>query len=612
VGAFGEVQVMDWGLAKVLPRESSTPAGESTMGLNFATRALDSTHEDKSPTGVVGTPAYMAPEQARGAGEDIDKRADVFGLGGILCAMLTGKAPFSGRDRAEVMRKAAAGDLANAFSRLEASRADGELVQLARACLAAGKEDRPRDAGVVAARVNAYLASVQQRLRVAEVERAAAQVRAEEAAKSAAAERRARRVQLFLLVAVLLVLAAGIVGTTWGMLRAEKALVSESEQQEKTYLEKTLKRWQVFAQRKGEDERSRRIRAEGEFKVAVLRSRLGQIKEAIAGYLKGLNIQQKLVAEFPRVPEYRQDLAASHNNLGLLWAGQKQPEQAAEHHRRALDIKQKLAAEFLAVPGYRQDLAASHNNLGNLLAAQPQPEMAAEHDRKALDIQQNLAAGFPGVPEYQVDLGGGYCNLGLLLFRTSKASDCLPWFNKAITTLNRIHQQNQQAVLPRLYLRNSYLGRANAYDRLEKHAEAVKDWTRVIELSPPREQAGFRAQRANSGVRAGQVAEAVGDVAELTRSSTWAGGHWYCFACIYAVASSQSTGKKKEYADRAMELLLRAVQAGFKDTAHMTRDRDLDVLRQRDDFKKLLNSLAKPKEKKASAPHDAELSRAEG
>jgi hypothetical protein len=56
-------------------------------------------------------------------------------------------------------------------------------------------------------------------------------------------------------------------------------------------------------------------------------------------------------------------------------------------------------------------------------------------------------------------------------------------------------------------------------------------------------------------------------------------------------------GKKKEYADRAMEMLQRAVQAGYKDTAHMAKDNDLDALRQREDFKKLLESLAKAKGK---------------
>ncbi len=136
------------------------------------------------------------------------------------------------------------------------------------------------------------------------------------------------------------------------------------------------------------------------------------------------------------------------------------------------------------------------------------------------------------------------------------------------------------------------------YDLLEKHSEAVKDWNRAIEISPSREQTFFRTRRADSRIRAGQAAEAVAEVVELTKSGKWTAGQWYDFACIYALASGKSGDKKQEYADRAMELLHKAVKAGYKDAAHMAKDKDLDVLRGREDFKKLLESLAKEKEKK--------------
>ena len=176
VGSFGEVQVMDWGLAKVLPRggvvddqhAGKLPKGETII----ATARSGSADSDLSRAGsVLGTPSFMAPEQARGEIDRVDERADVFALGSILCEILSGQPAFTGRTSGEIQRKAAVGDLADAFARLDASGADAELIALARDCLAREPADRPRTAAIVSDRVTAYLAGVQERLRRSELER---------------------------------------------------------------------------------------------------------------------------------------------------------------------------------------------------------------------------------------------------------------------------------------------------------------------------------------------------------------------------------------------------------------------------------------------------------
>ncbi len=143
VGAFGEVQVMDWGLAKVLAEggiadeeqasRAHRPAGvEPTV---IRTARSGSVGSDTEAGSMLGTPAYMPPEQANGDVANLDRRADVFGLGAILCEILTGKPPYIGRSGEEVRRKAANGNLADALARLDACEADSELVALTTACL---------------------------------------------------------------------------------------------------------------------------------------------------------------------------------------------------------------------------------------------------------------------------------------------------------------------------------------------------------------------------------------------------------------------------------------------------------------------------------------------
>jgi serine/threonine-protein kinase len=190
VGAFGEVQVMDWGLAKVLVRTGDNEAAAAPAGGPTTAPSSEETVESGFATlegQAMGTLAYMPPEQARGELKRVDERSDVFGLGAILCKILTGQPPFTGKDNLEVWAKARTCDHAEALSRLDGCGADARLVSLAKACLAAEPDDRPRNAGAVAEEVKAYQAGVQERLRAAERERSAAQARAKEARKTLAA-----------------------------------------------------------------------------------------------------------------------------------------------------------------------------------------------------------------------------------------------------------------------------------------------------------------------------------------------------------------------------------------------------------------------------------------
>ena len=212
VGSFGEVQVMDWGLAKVLPRGgvvADAKAGKEKPPETLIATARSGSNTDLSRAGsVLGTPSYMAPEQARGETDLINERADVFALGSILCEILTGSPFFTGRSSGEIVRKAAKGDTAEALTRLDGCGADAELVALARDCLAVEQEDRPHDANIVSDRITAYLAGVQERLQAAERDRAVAVARAVE-------ERKRRRLAVALAGSVLLLFAAIGCGWAW-------------------------------------------------------------------------------------------------------------------------------------------------------------------------------------------------------------------------------------------------------------------------------------------------------------------------------------------------------------------------------------------------------------
>jgi serine/threonine-protein kinase len=163
------------------PYEETVAAAAVTEQPTIGTGADDAGRLTQAGT-VLGTPAYMPPEQARGQVEALDERCDVFGLGAILCVILTGAPPYRGPSPTS-LRSARQGDLADAHARLDACGADGQLVALCRQCLAADPAARLPHAGEVAGRVTAYLASVQERLEQVRVQQAAAEVRAIEERK---------------------------------------------------------------------------------------------------------------------------------------------------------------------------------------------------------------------------------------------------------------------------------------------------------------------------------------------------------------------------------------------------------------------------------------------
>jgi formylglycine-generating enzyme required for sulfatase activity len=212
VGTFGEVQVMDWGLAKVLAQPAATVGSqESVTTDSFQDRRLGHFFGGTVAGGKIGTAPYMPPEQARGQLDQMDRRSDVFGLGAILCFILTGKPAFLGHDAAEMAKR---GDISETYVRLDASGADSELICLAKHCLAAEPSQRPQDANAVAAEIGQYQELVRERLRLAEIEKGQAEVRVAEERKRFAVERQKRQRTVALAAAVLL-LVVGAGGGIW-------------------------------------------------------------------------------------------------------------------------------------------------------------------------------------------------------------------------------------------------------------------------------------------------------------------------------------------------------------------------------------------------------------
>ncbi|MEE8106364.1 MAG: tetratricopeptide repeat protein [Planctomycetota bacterium] len=198
IGAFGEVQVVDWGFAKVLARggiaDERRPRQEETVVATVRSNAEGSASIAGS---VMGTPRYMSPEQALGHVDELDARSDVFSLGAVLCEILTGAPPYRDDD---AMLAAAQARLGDAFERLDACGANETLVKLCRDCLGHLPRERPSSARALAEVVTAYLTESETRAHRAQLaavdqneQAVRAKARAEQARATAAEQTRRRR-----------------------------------------------------------------------------------------------------------------------------------------------------------------------------------------------------------------------------------------------------------------------------------------------------------------------------------------------------------------------------------------------------------------------------------
>jgi serine/threonine-protein kinase len=450
LGEFGETLVVDWGLAKALRQPAVESIGEVRPPVPGA--------GDGGETAVgqaVGTPAFMSPEQAAGAWDELGPAADIFSLGAVLYTILTGRPPYQGGHVATVLEKARRCDFA--------PPRPGVPRALAAVCLKAMTKtptDRYATAKALAADVERWLADepvaayrepAGARLRrwvrrhaklvtgigvalaagVAALgllawqrEQARAAVAAEQAQtakeRDATAAERDRAVKARARTREALDAAvSGITDITHDS-RATKKVLSDEQ---KTFLRNVLGYYEEFAAEPGEDREGRERLAHAHRRLGAIRFQLDQPAEGTAVFRRAVELYAGLAADFPAVPEYRGHLASCHDYLGLMLDNAGRWADAEAARRASLAVSEKLAADFPAEPRYRRYLALSQDNLSTVLFAQGKLTEAVAAQRAALAQLEKLAADFPAEPDYRRDLASSQDGLGTLLAAQEKQTE---------------------------------------------------------------------------------------------------------------------------------------------------------------------------------------------
>ncbi len=368
VGRFGEVYVMDWGLARVRdhverhdvriqaetkPNSEHTPAAQSME--RVATDRREASHVDTEDAlhtmdgDVVGTPSYMAPEQARGQIAALDERTDVYAVGAMLYRLIAGQAPYTTRGEAvsavEIWRRVLAGPPAE----LEAiaPTAPPELVAIATKAMQREPAARYPDVEALSEDLRAFLEG-----RV---------VHAFETGAFAEAKKWVRRNRPLAgaVAAGLLALLAGLVFSLIFADRAQKsAALAEVRRQESDANAALASERRVEADQSAKLAEERSIAADASATAARREAKIASevnsflnddLLSAMAPEHQGVDVKVRTVldlaafrltgrfADEPAVESaLRTTIAKSYSRLG-------KSEEALKHFRRALELRTKSA-----------------------------------------------------------------------------------------------------------------------------------------------------------------------------------------------------------------------------------------------------------------------------
>jgi tetratricopeptide (TPR) repeat protein len=265
--------------------------------------------------------------------------------------------------------------------------------------------------------------------------------------------------------------------------------------------------------------------------------------------------------------------------------------EAEAAYRSAVYLEEKWSAKF---PDLRTNLGGYYGNVGRLHFYQGRWSDAEAAVQRAISEYEKRAAESGG------SLCGCYSYFGHIIRDQGKAEASLAWYDKALRTGESVLAREPRVV--RGNLRDAHQGRAEALTRLSRHAEAVKDWDRAIELDDGPRRPRFRLRRAECLARTGDTTGAAADAAKAIAEADALAADANAkpdalFECAGAFALASAAGsddamKAEAHAARAVGLLRRAAVGGFPNTHRMMKDAEFAPLRGRAAFADLLWNLA--------------------
>ena len=505
LGDFGEVLVLDWGLAKS-GGPAATPSAPSAVNESF-----DPAGSATQAGQILGTPAYMSPEQASGQPERIDARSDVWGLGAILYEILTGVVPFRGANLEALLRQIR--DDPPADPRTLHREAPLPLVAVCLKALAKSPTDRYLTAAALAQEIGRFLADEPVEARREPItQRAARWARRHRALVAGASA-------LLVTAVVALSISTVLIGREYtraeenfkkavengNALAASNELVKKEHARAEANLEKaldTIERFYVhvsenrllnedgmqplradllrdavrygqeFAAANAQDPRRRADLARFRLLLGRVLDQTGEPGRALEKLEEAKELFTALRKESPDSVEYLRGEALAELNIGIV-CRLSDPQRARKAYESARDKFEQLVKRDADSAIDREKLMLAYNNLGGYHDQENRLDHALEQYTLAQKHAEFLVAKMPENRLYQQDLAGIFTNLGSIRYSQRKLVDARTWLEKGLDIRQKLAREKKKDLWLDEHLANSHqaLGLVSLAERERKQAE---------------------------------------------------------------------------------------------------------------------------------------------
>jgi tetratricopeptide (TPR) repeat protein/predicted Ser/Thr protein kinase len=490
--ADGTPKVTDFGLAKVL----DATAGPTNTGA------------------VLGTPSYMAPEQAGGYPHPTGPATDVYALGAVLYELLTGRPPFKGETPLATVAQVVGKEPVPPRALQPGVPRDLDTVCLK--CLQKEPAKRYASAEALADDLRRFVAGQP--------------ILARPVGPLGRLGRWARRqpVVAGLLGALLLALVLGLSGVSLLWWRAETHLREAQRQHERaedsfrdartaveqmltevgeerlkglpemdpvrrSLLERAAAFYEKFLRERGDDPAVREEAARAYMRVGLINGQLGRAPEAEAAYQQALTLGASLMAEAPQEPRYRRMMATTYSTgLGALHGGNQRYDEAEKSLLAAVPLLDGLVADFPDSAEYQEDLADCYNNLGVTYYDTHRLDQAETTLGKAQALYAQLAGANASKTGYRHRLAGSYNNLGMVYRDSNRLEQAEKAFREALTVSRALvehddrnpeYQYTQGRCCQNLgWLYLHHMGRPSKAQAA--YEEGVQVWERLVRQHP--------------------------------------------------------------------------------------------------------------------------------